>query len=272
MKNINIQAIRIDGGTQARAALNDQVVAEYADAIKAGAAFPQVTIFFDGADHWLADGFHRYHAYVAAGKVSIPADLRNGTRREAVLFSLRANDQHGLRRSNADKRKAVETLLADDEWKAWSDRKIAEACGVGHPFVAAVRSPEMAQKQQQKRDTSFAKRASRVESDSTRSQPAKAPTPPSAVPPAPAPADEFGPDADELAAAAAAEVADRNALQKLLDSDDKLSAAYAEIKRLNAVVATQQQRINGLMNEKSEAIRAAKSWQRKFNDAQKAAA
>ncbi len=96
--------------------------------------------------------------------------------------------------------------------------------------------------------------------------------PRSKAPPAPAPADEFGPDADELAAAAAAETADRDALQKLLDSDDKLSAAYAEIKRLNAVVATQQQRINGLMNEKSEAIRAAKSWQRKFNDAQRAAA
>lgn len=39
-----------------------------------------------------------------------------------------------------DKRKAVETLLADAEWVLMSDREAARVCGVTHPFVASVRS------------------------------------------------------------------------------------------------------------------------------------
>ena len=94
----------------------------------------------DGTDNWLADGFHRYHAFRAADIEDIPVFIRNGTRRDAVLYSVGANAHHGLRRSNEDKRKAVQTLLADPEWAAWSDREIARQCNVAHPFVGSVRS------------------------------------------------------------------------------------------------------------------------------------
>ena len=50
-----------------------------------------------------------------------------------------ANVAHGLRRTNADKRHAVGMLLADDEWRGWSDREIAQRCGVSHVFVGGVR-------------------------------------------------------------------------------------------------------------------------------------
>lgn len=167
MKTINIKTIRIDGGTQSRVEINNEIVTEYAQAIKAGAEFPAVVVFNDGVDNWLADGFHRFHAHGQAGKASIAAELRTGTARDAVLFSLGANNTHGLNRTNADKRKAVETMLKDPEWAAWSDRKIAEVCGVGHPFVAAIRKPEVAAKQQESRDASATKKAKKVESDST---------------------------------------------------------------------------------------------------------
>lgn len=167
MKNINLKAIRIDGGTQSRAEINNEVVSEYAEAIKAGATFPPVTVFHDGADYWLADGFHRFHAFGRAGKTSIAAEVHQGTVRDAVLFSLGANPSHGLRRTNADKRKSVLTALNDAEWSEWSDRKIADACGVGHPFVAALRNPQVAEKQQENRNVSAAKKAAVVESDST---------------------------------------------------------------------------------------------------------
>ena len=65
--------------------------------------------------------------------------MRQGTRRDAVLHSVGANAQHGLRRTNADKRRAVETLLRDEEWSGWSDSEIARRCGVSHPTVAKVR-------------------------------------------------------------------------------------------------------------------------------------
>lgn len=135
-----VAEILINGGTQPRVSIDEQIVAEYAEALRNGATFPPVVVFHDGARHWLAEGFHRLHAHRAAGVESIAVEIRDGTRRDAVLFSVGANSTHGLRRSNEDKRKAVMTLLEDDEWRQWSDRKIAEACRVGHPLVAAVRA------------------------------------------------------------------------------------------------------------------------------------
>lgn len=139
MKTLNILAIRIDGETQARESINQEAVSEYADSIRSGVEFPPLVVFFDGAEYWLADGFHRWHAHRAAGRASAQVDIRSGTRRDAVLFSLGANAAHGLRRTNADKRKAVSTLLKDEEWARWSDREIARVCGVGAPFVGDIR-------------------------------------------------------------------------------------------------------------------------------------
>lgn len=140
MKIINIKTIRIDGGTQSRVEINNEIVTEYAEAIKAGAEFPAVIVFNDGANNWLADGFHRFHAHNQAGKTSISAEVRQGTARDAVLYSLGANGTHGLNRTNADKRKSVTTMLNDAEWSKWSSNAIAKACGVSHTFVDSVRS------------------------------------------------------------------------------------------------------------------------------------
>ena len=136
---INLKSIRIDGGTQARVAINEDVVASYAEAMTEGATLPPVVIFRDGTDDWLADGFHRYHAHARIGAVSIDAEILTGTRRDAVLYSVGANGRHGLPPNNADKRKAVTALLSDAEWSTWSDREIAKRCEVGHPFVAKLR-------------------------------------------------------------------------------------------------------------------------------------
>jgi len=131
--------IKIDGGTQSRAHLNDEAIVEYAAAIGDGAALPPVTVYYDGVAHWLADGFHRYHATKKAGHDAIAADIRQGTRRDAVLYSVGANDNHGLRRTNDDKRRAVLVLLEDTEWSKWSDGEIATAAKVNRKTVAKVR-------------------------------------------------------------------------------------------------------------------------------------
>lgn len=139
MNMLDLQSIKIDGGTQPRAKLDESVVSEYADAIIAGANFPPVVVFHDGKAYWLADGFHRFHAHRKARAIEIAADVRTGTKRDAILYSLSANGEHGLRRSNEDKRGAVKTMLADKEWAQWSDRDIAKQCNVSHPFVAGLR-------------------------------------------------------------------------------------------------------------------------------------
>jgi hypothetical protein len=66
--------------------------------------------------------------------------LYSGTRDEALLAAATANrkhDQSGLRRTNADKRRAVEFVLRNRG--DWSDRRIADHVGVSHPLVASVR-------------------------------------------------------------------------------------------------------------------------------------
>jgi len=74
----------------------------------------------------------------------IYADVRTGTKRDAILYSVSANDAHGLRRSNEDKRKAVLTLLNDGEWARWSDSEIARRCAVHHSFVGDMRKKSLA--------------------------------------------------------------------------------------------------------------------------------
>ena len=132
--------IKATRSTQARLKLNQEIVAEYADVIRAGGIFPPVVVFDDGSDLWLADGFHRFHGHRAAEVLEISCEVRNGTERDAILYSVGANTSHGLRRTNEDKRSAVETLLKDAEWSKWSGRDIAKACGVSHGFVDSLKS------------------------------------------------------------------------------------------------------------------------------------
>jgi len=108
--------------------------------MKAGVQFPPVTVFFDGDNYWCADGFHRVQAALRANIAKIDADVRQGTQRDAILFSCGANANHGLRRSNADKRRAVMKLLTDDEWGKWSSREIAKRCAVSHTFIDDLRA------------------------------------------------------------------------------------------------------------------------------------
>jgi len=148
MSTINIADVRVNGGTQSRAAIDRGVVSEYADAIKGGARFPPITVYFDGVSYWLADGFHRYEAYALAQVYEVLADIRQGTQRDAILFSVGANASHGLRRTNDDKRRAVQTLLNDPEWAVWSNREIARQCQVDEKTVRRYREEASAEKPQ----------------------------------------------------------------------------------------------------------------------------
>jgi hypothetical protein len=141
MTNILLQHIRIDGGTQTRERLNQDVINDYAELMVTGVEFPPITLYYDGSDYWLADGFHRYAATAIAKSMAgvVAAEIRQGTRRDAVLFAVGANAVHGLRRTNNDKRRAVDVLLRDEEWSTWSDRAIAQKCGVSHQLVANLR-------------------------------------------------------------------------------------------------------------------------------------
>ncbi|PON13693.1 hypothetical protein C2W62_33025 [Candidatus Entotheonella serta] len=139
IETVILDDIRTDGGTQPREYLNELVLSEYAESMTGGTVFPPLILFFDGSHYWLADGFHRFFAAKKCGTQDITADVRQGTRRDARLYAVGANATHGLRRTNADKRRAALTLLQDEEWQRWSNREIARQCGVTHTFVAKLR-------------------------------------------------------------------------------------------------------------------------------------
>ena len=104
--------VRFDADCQSRVCLDEETVAEYAFRMQEGAVFPPITVFFDGAEYWLADGFHRYAACKGLARergdeadAQVPADTRQGTRLDAVRHALSANAHHGKGREPGDYRK-----------------------------------------------------------------------------------------------------------------------------------------------------------------------
>lgn len=135
---LKLNAIRLDAEFQTRAHIDESVVLEYSKAMARGDRFPPVVVFqIDQADPGeitLVDGFHRVKAARRAKLGQILAEVRRGSRPDALRFALGANHKHGLRRTNGDKRRAVEMALA--EFGNQSDHLLAEMCGVSQPFVS----------------------------------------------------------------------------------------------------------------------------------------
>lgn len=139
IKVLNLGALVLDPKLQSRVETNEQTIEEYAEAIKLGDEFPALLSYFDGTHYWLVDGYHRYHAHKKAGKAGVSCEIVNGTFTDAVLRATSVNSKHGMRRTYADKRKAVMTLLDDFEWSQWSNAEIARHCEVSPTFVANLR-------------------------------------------------------------------------------------------------------------------------------------
>lgn len=138
IQEIRLCEIRCDK-TQSRAKIDSDTVQDYAEVLRDGGTLPPMTVFFDGSDYWLGDGFHRHGAAQSLGWETYPCDVRSGSVREALVYSLSANQHHGLRRTNDDKRHAVELALDDEEWREWSNVQVAMLCGVSNWLVIDVR-------------------------------------------------------------------------------------------------------------------------------------
>lgn len=121
-----------------RASIDEETVAEYAEAMSEGAVFPPIELYDVGGKIVIVDGWHRYMAAVKCGFVDIQATTRKGTPDEALSSALGCNHKHGLKLSSADKRKYVE--IAITQWPDLSLRKVADRCGVSHQFVADIRN------------------------------------------------------------------------------------------------------------------------------------
>ncbi len=147
---VPIDQIRVDGGTQSRVAFNADAVTEYAEVMRADASglvldadgepWPPLVVFDDGDSLWLADGFHRLRAARSRDLTSFQIDKRQGELRDAIRLSLSVNHKNGVRRTNADKKLAVERALQDVEWGKLSDRALGDLCKVSAPTIARHRT------------------------------------------------------------------------------------------------------------------------------------
>lgn len=139
IERVPLASIIRDPSAQPRAQFSMEIAKGYAEEMAAGAKFPPIVVYSDGKKYFLADGSHRLIAADLNGAADIEAEVVAGSLRDAILHAVGANATHGYQRTKADKRRAVEILLADAEWAAWSNRAIARRCNVSADLVGSLR-------------------------------------------------------------------------------------------------------------------------------------
>lgn len=138
-KMLAIAQIRRDGQTQPRQGMNEDVVTDYVAALADNARFPAVDVMFDGVDYWLFDGFHRVESHLRSGRTEIEVRVHHGTLEQAQWRSYAANQSHGLRRSTADKERAIRAALQHKAAQGMSNEQVAKHLGVDPKTVSKYR-------------------------------------------------------------------------------------------------------------------------------------
>lgn len=219
------------------------------------------------------DGWHRYNACLAVSmphaEVDLPDDVdpvdfvraKNGNSRRHMTPSQLALSEVSL---NAWAFRGNPKSLLGKDFK--SAKEMAEKVGVSVSTIE--RAKEVISKGSDevinavKTGKVSVKKAASV-SKLPKEQQAKAIT----APPEPKPSilDGSEPSPEELMANDLAMQADLELVNQFLESDDKLAELYAEVKKLNHMLAQKESRIASLMREKSECIKLCHKLQ-KEND------
>ena len=143
METVEIANVTVASEFQMRVKSDPATLIEYRELIRASEEhwpfYEPCTLYRVDGKLILVDGFHRLDSMRAEGRKEILADVRNGTLLDAKIASLGANKKHGLKRSNADKRRAGTIAVQDETLRKWSDRKLAELCGISDFLVSQIR-------------------------------------------------------------------------------------------------------------------------------------
>lgn len=146
MELIAIDNIEATAATQVRVRLDKAVIESYQEDLEAGAEFPPIVVFREANTerNILADGFHRLYAAVNLGWDKIGCEVHEGKMIDALIEALGANHGHGLRRTNKDKRHAVEMALKDPEISQYQMNEIADICRVTRQTVRRIQNDLLA--------------------------------------------------------------------------------------------------------------------------------
>lgn len=132
---LRLDQLRLDGGTQPRAELNDDTILTYAERMREGDPFPPIRVVYDGTAYWLWDGFHRVEATRRNGDERIEAVVEQGTLDDAQWHSFSANRTNGLQRAQSDCARVVQAAIRHPRSAHLSNVAIAQHVGVNESTV-----------------------------------------------------------------------------------------------------------------------------------------
>lgn len=135
--NLAISQITADSSIQCRRKMDPDRIAAYAQLLGDGSTPPLLDVFFDGETYWLVDGFHRLAAAQQAGQTTVACRVFEGTYGQAHMAAANTNFYDGVERTIEDKHNAVDRVLSTHG--QWSNRQIAQWCGVSDHLVAKRR-------------------------------------------------------------------------------------------------------------------------------------
>jgi hypothetical protein len=144
---LKLDEITVDPRLQMRVKLDEEAIEDYCRIYKGEAhedgeaetRLPALTIvrYVATGENVLVDGRHRLEAARRAGLDAVEVVSTDGDYQLARDMARASNRFHGVRLSNADKRRIVQTAIEDHP--NWSDGAIAKECGVSQPFVSKIR-------------------------------------------------------------------------------------------------------------------------------------
>lgn len=128
-----------------RARRDPDAVERYAEVYKKkNGELPPVDVFQGKSKCYLGEGGHRVLAKLSIGHASISAFVYKFATDEAAeeaayKHAAAANHEHGLPRSDDDKRATVKSMIVRPEYASISDTALGELCNVGHVLIRLVR-------------------------------------------------------------------------------------------------------------------------------------
>jgi hypothetical protein len=277
---IKIDRLTLHPDLQMREVMDQALIYSYVQLMKEGAIFDPMSATFDGNTYWLDGGHHRYQAYKLLGVREVAVDYTEGDFDAAFKKALCSNHKNGKQRSNDDKRKAV--LKCFLRYPDMNNYEVAKAVEVSQPFVAGVRDPEIKARQDEARERSVGKKLGQkpdtttnpISSENTTDDDCgkKTTNPISSEKTTLDTNQSLGavPSAEEIEEAEMAMRSDIEAMQKLLEADDKLAEAFEEIKKVNLRNAQLEIRMRGIMNEKAQAVKVIRELEGQVKHLQKA--
>lgn len=140
-KRIDVPLTQViaDKRYQPRVEMDNSIIAEYAEQMAAGDVFPPIRVIRMASDGklYIADGFHRYYAAKKLRRQTIAVEIvkDNGTHTDILLECVKANNTHGLRRTNEDKHRAIEMILSEPAFAKLGNKKISVLALVSKSMV-----------------------------------------------------------------------------------------------------------------------------------------